>query len=537
MERILLKNGWIVDGSGRDRFQGDVLIEGKKIKTVSSFPLSGEGARILDCEGLVVAPGFIDGHSHQDHFFAVDDPHPFFDSFLEQGITTFLCGNCGFGMAGFQKGSPYKQEIAKGFLANALRDVEVSWDTWPEYEQVMEQKGMLANMAKLAAHGAALGSVIGPGTPDASALTGQVKAEVLEILEEGLLDGCKGISLGLAYRPGNFMTDEEIHQTAALAAKHGKLLTVHRKVETALSGAYADFDEPHNVRWLRSFFDIIKDTGVKVHISHLIYPGRSTFPSYEAMHQLLETYRAAGLNVTYDMYSYEYGATEIAILLAADIPLVLDRIRTDRAYHDLREAESLKTAELAGIHESDVILSNPYVPELEPYKGMNFHDMAKVRGLSGFDNKLDILERTNGHATILLSPYYTTEMIVRQMQDPLCHYMTDAWIDPGCTQNPAAYGGMPRFLRLAREKTGMRLEDVVHKMTGKTARRFDLGRRGLLKNGYYADITVFDPEKVCETATPEHTQGKPKGIACVMVNGQIVVERGQVKDVRAGMSI
>ena len=77
MERILLKNGWIVDGSGRDRFQGDVLIEGKKIKTVSSFPLSGEGARILDCEGLVVAPGFIDGHSHQDHFFAVDDPHLF----------------------------------------------------------------------------------------------------------------------------------------------------------------------------------------------------------------------------------------------------------------------------------------------------------------------------------------------------------------------------------------------------------------------------------------------------------------------------
>ena len=157
----------------------------------------------------------------------------------------------------------------------------------------------------------------------------------------------------------------------------------------------------------------------------------------------------------------------------------------------------------------------------------------------GFDGTAAVqtAAATDGHATVMLSPYYTPEMTIDQMQDPKVNYQTDAWIDPGCAQNPAAYGSFPRFLRLGREKTDMRLEDVVHKMTGKTARRFDLRHRGFLKNGYYADITVFDPENVRETATAKDPSGKPEGIKKVFVNGQLVVDEGKVKDVKAGMTI
>ena len=168
---------------------------------------------------------------------------------------------------------------------------------------------------------------------------------------------------------------------------------------------------------------------------------------------------------------------------------------------------------------------------------MFLSDMAKARGLSEFDNVVDLYEKTNGHATVMLSPYYSPEMTIDQMQNPLVNYQTDAWIDPGCAQNPAAYGSFPRFLRLAREKTRMRLEDVIHKMTGRTARRFDLHHRGFLRAGYYADVTVFDPQHVRETATAQTPSGAPEGIRCVFVNGQLAVDDGVVRDIRSGMVI
>ena len=537
MKSYLLKNGMIIDGSGAERFNGDVLIKGKRIEKISAMPIICPEAETIDCTGLAIAPGFIDGHSHQDHFFAAENPHVFFDPFLEQGITTFVCGNCGFGMAGFKKGSPYKEEIAKGFLASALKNVDMTWDTWPEYMRLIEEKGMLANMATLAAHGAALGSILGPTTLGAEAVTTEVEKEVLGILEEGLNDGCKGISMGLAYRPGNFTTKEQIRHIAQLAAKHGKLLTIQREVETAISGYYSDFNEYHNVRWLREFFENINDTGIKLHISHLLFAGRTTFPSYDAMHQLIDEYASNGLDVTFDMYSYEYGASEVAILLPADLPLDMEAMKTDRALYERRKEQFEQSGQLTGIFNSDVFLSNPYVKELEPYMGMFLDEMAQARGMSEFDNVLDIFERTDGHATVMLSPYYTPKMTIDQMQDPKVNYQTDAWIDPGCAQNPAAYGSFPRFLRLGREKTNMRLEDVVHKMTGKTARRFDLRHRGLLRNGYYADITIFDPDNVRETASAKNPSGKPEGIRKVFVNGQLVVDEGKVRDVKAGMTI
>lgn len=537
MQKYLLKNGTIVDGSGADGFVGDVLLEGARIAAVSPRPLACEDAEVIDCTGLVIAPGFIDGHSHQDHFFLTDRPHEFFNPFLQQGITTFICGNCGFGAAGFQPGSPYKKEILQGFLGAAFDGREVNWDTWPEYMRLLEKQGIVANMATLAAHGAALGSVLGPGTLGANAVTPEVERQILGILEDGMNDGCLGVSMGLAYRPGNFTTPEQLRHIAELVARHNKILTIHREVETAISGYYSDFSEYHNVRWLREFFDNIKDTGVKLHISHLLFAGRTTFPSYDAVHELIRRYADDGLDVSFDMYSYEYGATEVAILVAADLPQDMAAMKTDRALHDRREQQFHASGEAIGIFNSGAFLSNPYCAEFEPYKGMFLSDMAKARGLSEFDNVVDLYEKTNGHATVMLSPYYSPEMTIDQMQNPLVNYQTDAWIDPGCAQNPAAYGSFPRFLRLAREKTRMRLEDVIHKMTGRTARRFDLHHRGFLRAGYYADVTVFDPQHVRETATAQTPSGAPEGIRCVFVNGQLAVDDGVVRDIRSGMVI
>ncbi len=537
MKTYLLKNGRIIDGSGADSFVGDVLIKGRRIEKVSAEPIVCPEAEVIDCTGLAVAPGFIDGHSHQDFFFMKQDAHPFFDPFIQQGITTFICGNCGFGAAGYKEGSPYKHDIAASSLGGGLKDAAMDWNSWPEYFGRIEENGMLANMAVLAAHGAALGSILGTGTLGEGAVTPEIEQEVLELLERGMDDGCLGVSMGLAYRPGNFTTKEQLRHIAEIVAKHGKILTIHRQVETALSGYYSDFNEPHNVRWLREFFDNIKDTGVKVHISHLLFAGRTTFPSYDAMHAMINEYAAKGLDVSFDMYSYEYGATECAILVAADLPQDMEAMKTDKALHDRRAAEFDATGELVGMFNDDVFLANPIIPEFEPYKGMFLSEMAQARGMTPFDNVVDLYEKTEGHASVMLSPYYSSEMTVDQMQDPLCDYQTDAWIEPGCAANPSAFGAFPRFLRLGREQANMRLEDVVRKMTGRTAERFQLKQRGFLRGGYYADVTVFDPDNVKETATPRDPSGTPEGIKKVFLNGQLVLDDGKVIHAPAGMVI
>ena len=461
----------------------------------------------------------------------------YFGPFLRQGITTFVCGNCGFGAAGFEHGSKYKQDVAYGGLGGSLIGMDIDWESWPEYNRKLEENGIPANIAELAAHGAALGSILGPGTLGAGAVTPEVEERVLAVLEEALNDGCKGVSLGLAYRPGNFTTPEQIRHIAELVAKHHKILTVHREVEAALSAKYDDFSEPHNIRWLREFFDNIKDTGCKVHVSHLLFPGRTAFPSYEGMHRLIDEYAANGLDVTFDMYSFEYGASECAIILAADLPKDIEKMKTDKARHDYREAEYKQTAEFAGMFAYDVFLSNPRCEELEPYKGMFLDKMAEARGMSEFDNAVDMFVKTDGRATLMLSPYYSSEMTIDQMQDPLCNYQTDAWIEPGAVPNPSAFGSFPRFLRLGREAANMRIEDVVYKMTGKTARRFELNNRGFLKNGYYADVTIFDPVNVRELATPNDPSAGNVGIIKVFVNGELALDNDKCVNLNAGMVI
>jgi N-acyl-D-amino-acid deacylase len=530
MNKYLFKNGMIIDGSGKASFTGDVLVEGNKIAAVSRKAISADGAKIIDCTGLAIAPGFIDAHSHHDFSFIAEKTDSLFESFLQQGITTFVCGNCGFGMAGFRKGSPYRHQVAKCFIAAPLEgSVDVTWNTWSEYMHLLEKKGIPANFVTLAAHGTTLGSILGMDTLGEGAVTPEVEHEVLDLLEEGLEDGCKGISVGLAYRPGNYTTKEQLKKIAALAAKHHKPLTVHREVEAVISRFYPDFNEPHDVRWLREFLENVAETGVSIHISHLLFAGRNTFPSYEPMHKLIDNYVAKGMDITFDMYSYDYGTPEIAVLLPADWPQNFELMEKDKALHDACEDLFQQFSSSIGIFSSDIFLIDPMVDKLEEYEGMYLDEMGRSRGMSDFDNIIDIYKRTDGHATVALGPYYSEEITLDQMINPKVMYMTDAWIIPGRPQNAASYGSMPRFLKLARETGNLSLEEVIHKMTGKTALYFDITSRGLLKNGYFADIVVFDPEKIAEKATPKNPSEKPVGIHKVFINGEQVVDEGVYK--------
>ncbi len=538
MEKLLLKNGRIIDGTGKRGFVGDVLIKDKTIMCVRDGAIQDADARIIDCSGLAVAPGFIDAHSHNDFYIFARDEENYIGPFIRQGITTFIGGNCGHGVAGFQKDSAYVEELTSGLFSVDCGEEGIPWRSWAEFHGAMERRGIMMNMATLAAHGAALGSLIGVDTPAPDGVPEEINEKVLELLEAGMDEGCVGVSLGLAYRPGNFTSMETIKEIAKAVAKRGKVLTVHRGVEGNVSSHYKCDTIPHNVRWLSDLFTALKDTGCRIHLSHLLFPGRETWKTYDDVMALMDHYRAEGMDITFDLYPYSLGQTEIALQLNAKLPREFERLDRDREFFLQKKQEFDEFHAKKGALMCDVILCHENgCEELSPYRGMTLENIAKKRELSDFENVVDIYRKTEGRASVFMTYMYGPGQIEKEMVNDHGVYMTDAWFNPGCTQNPCAYGSMPRFLRIARETQNLTLEEAVAHMTGKTADLFGIRDRGYLREGYYADITVFRPETVADTACVENPEGENIGIEKVLINGTMIYDGKDLADIHPGMII
>jgi N-acyl-D-amino-acid deacylase len=527
MGKILLKGGTIINGTGEDCFRGDLMIEDDRIVCISKTPIRAD-CETLDCAGMAVAPGFIDAHSHNDWYMASDRSAAFIEPFIRQGITTFIGGNCGFGVAGFKKDGPHKRAIRNGLFASGVDQDVMPWDSWAEYFEFAQAHGIPANLAVLAGHGTSLGSVAGMTLPQNP--NGYAREEIeatRTLLEQGMDEGCKGVSLGLAYRPGIYADLPHILEMAKPVVKRGKILAVHRGVERndAPPG-----EEPRNIQWLRGFLDMMRDAGVRVQISHLIFPWRNTWTTCDAVMELVDRYIADGMDLCFDIFPYNQGASEIAIVLPADLPRLIPRIYTDKSLQE-EVAERVKAhRERVGQYASDIQLANPIDPELQAYKGMFLDEIARERGMSEFESSLDIYRRTNGTATVYMHAHNPPGQVEKMMRHSRALYMTDAWIEEDCIQNPAAFGSMPKFLRLARETGNPSLEQTIARMTGRTAERFDLKNRGLIQENFYADLTVFRAETIAESDNPQSATAYPVGVEHVWINGVHVLANGRLKD-------
>ncbi|MDL2289606.1 hypothetical protein LJB83_02460 [Clostridia bacterium OttesenSCG-928-F22] len=531
--KVLLKNGLIMDGTGEKAYQGDVLVDGFRIKEVSNLPITAD-CPTIDCTGLAIAPGFIDSHSHNDSCIYFKEDIPFTEPFLRQGITTYVAGQCGFSIAGIEKGSPYGNET--NFFPTSPNDPQF-FNTYAEYFEYIRNNGIRQNMAMFAGHGIALGSVVGaePKGPTTPEQMGRTAA----IIEEGLDAGCKGISFGLGYRPGIFCTNKELRDIAELAVKRNKLITVHSRVMGNLGVELygEDFSEPHNVRWNREFLDLFRGSNARVHISHLLFVGRAAWPSYDQMFEMIEKNLAMGdIDLMFDMYSYIQGGTSISVRMP---PFFFDnfpQIFDDKSLWPQLEKEITRFNSGRGIEPNDVLLCNPFDDELQKYRGMFMDEICEARGMSLTELYLDLYKRSNGTASIYILIEQPEENVPKQMVHDKALYMTDAWIVPGSLQNACAYGSLPKFLRISRETKNQSMEMTVAKMTGRAATRWDLFGRGFLRKGYFADITVFNPNTVAETATPKQPEQFPIGIEHVFINGEHVLNQGNFdKGIRAGM--
>ena len=510
----LLKNAKIYDGTGKEPFTGDVLIEDQRIRETGSS-ITTPADRVVDLSGKSVAPGFIDGHSHNDWFAIKKEPLPYFEPFIRQGITTFVTGNCGVSEIGFEEGCPYTDRIGGGLFNFSKTTGKYGM---PDTFFAAMDGNMPCNMAVLAGHCSARAAA---GGNENRKLTEAEEKEMLAILEKALQQGAAGLSLGLMYEPGLYADVEELKKVAELCVKYNRPLTVHPRAESKVSMAYPQlFGRSHLLRAFDELAEITKGTNLKLHYSHAIFVGRSSFKDKEELLRLMDQLRAEGADVMFDIYNECLGVSVITVILPAWYQGMRPEERK-KPFNRLKLSALVKASSLLlGFGFKDIVVA--YIGKgYERFEGKSVHQIAKEEGMSDLDAYLMLCEVSNFKGRVNMGPYSTPEIISEFEHNEHCLYMTDAWVEDYGVQNPAIYDCYPKFLRDALLGTGDTLPNTIRRMSGAIADRFMLPERGYLKEGYFADLTVFD-EGAIRKSIPD--QEKSFGIEKVFINGQLVLD-------------
>ena len=516
----LLKNAKIYDGSGADPYVADILVEGDRVAQIAEH-LDIPADNTIDLTGKSISSGFIDAHSHNDWFAIRKEPLPWFSPFLRQGITTFVTGNCGVSEIGFEKGNPYTDRLGGGIFG--FEDTTGQYGTAEEYFRAVD-RSMPCNMAVLAGHCSARAAA---GGVENRPLTPAEEKRMLDILEQALQQGAAGISLGLMYQPGLYADVAELKKIAALCVKYNKPLTVHPRAESKVSMAYPQlFGRSHLLRAVDELAEIAEGTHLKLQYSHAIFVGRKTLKDKDELLRIFDRMQADGVDVMFDIYNECLGVSVITVILPAWYQGMSEQQRK-KPFVRLKLAALVKASSLLlGFGFRDIQIA--YIgPGYEKYEGKTVHEIAKEEGLSDLKAYLMLCEKSHFVGRVNMGPYSTPEIISAFEHDSRCLYMTDAWVEKHGVQNPAIYDCHPKFLRDSLRGTGDTLPNTVRRMTGAVADRFMLPERGYLKEGFFADLTVFD-EDALKNGTPD--QQKPFGIEKVFVNGRLVYSEGQLDE-------
>ena len=519
--KTLLKNAKIYDGGGTDPFLGSILIDEDRIAGVfnTSDGLENGYDTVIDLEGKSVAPGFIDCHSHNDWFAVKKDPLPYFEPFIRQGITSFVTGNCGLSVIGFEPDSPHVDKIGGGlFSYNGTKGV------YPDAESFLNavDGATPCNIATLAGHCSARAGISGYENRD---LTEDEQKRMLACLERDLKSGAAGVSLGLMYEPGVYAKTDELRKIVELCVKYDKPLTVHARAESKVSLSYPELlGRSHLLRALDELVEISKGTNLKLQYSHAIFVGRKSFADKPEFVKIIEDIRKAGVRAQFDIYDELKGVSVITVVLPDWYRGMSEAERKKPFNHFKLKVLIAATVKLLGFGFDDIEIA--YIgPGYEKYEGKTVHQLAVEYGKKDLDMYLQLCKESDFKGRVNMGPYTTNEIIRDFEHNPLCLYMTDAWLEEHGVQNPALYECFPRFLQDSLKGTGDTLPATINRMTGATADRFMLRDRGYLRTGCYADITVFDEDEL-KTAVPDEKHAF--GITKVFVNGKLIFSDGKV---------
>jgi N-acyl-D-amino-acid deacylase len=511
----LLKGGKVYDGTGSDAYIGDILFEDDRVLQVAPSIDEALADSVTDISGKSVSSGFIDCHSHNDWFAIKKAPLPYFDPFIRQGITTFVTGNCGLSSIGFEKDTPFLDKIGGG-LFGYRGDTTGVYSTAGELLDAIDGNSP-CNTAVLVGHCSARATVAGFSNRP---LTESEEKRMLSILEDNLKSGAAGISLGLMYEPGIYAPLSEIKKVADLCVKYDRILAVHAKAESKVSMAYPSlFGRSHLLRALDELYEISKGTNLKLQYSHAIFVGRATLKDHPEFLEMVEKMRSEGIRIQFDIYNELKGVSVITVILPSWYQGLSEKDRKRPINRMKLSALINATTLLLGFGWNDIKVA--YIgPGYEKYEGKTVAELAKEYGKSPLTIYLQLCQESNFQGRVNMGPYTTEEIIHDFEKNDNCYYMTDAWVEDHGVQNPAIYDCFPKFLQDSLRGLGDTMPKTIRKMTGATADRFMLRERGYIKEGYFADLTVFDEKELLQ-ATPGCNRSF--GIHSVYINGKLVL--------------
>lgn len=527
---LVITRGTIVDGSGQPRFEADLGVRRGRIEAIASRG-SLSGGRTIDADGLAVAPGFIDIHSHADWVLTLPDHEDILAPLLAQGVTTVVAGNCGHSPAPITEESIPLTDCS----SEVLRDGELTygWRSMGEFLDVLERGGVLLNAAFLVGHGALRHAVMGgrAGAPTVSEMS-----SLCRLARESIQQGAFGFSAGLAYAPGVFARNDELLAMCRAVAEEGGVFTVHGRAYTWVSPAYKPmlFGAPHNLRSVRELLELAREGGIKLQLSHQIFIGRRTWRTQKWVLGAIDRAASEGLDVGFDAFPYTAGNTTVnAIFPEWMLDGFQSKISDPKALRKLRREFSIFRLFL-GLDYPDFRLLWGAVPELTPLEGMDFRAIAKQLGMSEFDAYVHVARVSDGKARVLIGTYSgdgeEEEPLRAVLSHPLCAFETDTILTRRGRHNPASFGTFPRVLgRYSRDLGLFRMEEAVRRMTSMPAERIGLRDVGRISPGFWADLVIFDPAKVADNTTPERSDAAPTGIRQVLISGETVMKNGALE--------
>ena len=518
--KTLLKNALIYDGGGDAPYKSDVLIEDEHIAEVGEN-LDHSDAQIIDLEGLSLSSGFIDAHSHNDWFSIKKQPKKYFEPFARQGITSFISGNCGLSATGFEESSMHKEKMGGGLFH--LRDNTGEYPTLPEYFDAIDRKSPV-NTAMLMGHCSARTSVAGY---DERKLTDSERKRMMAILEDGLKAGACGVSLGLMYEPGLYAPFDELKEVARLCEKYDVPLTVHARALSAVSMAYANpFGKPHLLRALDEIEKITEGLKLKLQYSHAVFIGKRSLKHWSEVIEGLDRMRTKGVDTMFDIFVDDIGISVITVIMPAWFQALSPQDKR-KPLNKLKFTALVNvTKSLLGFGFDNILVA--YAGEgNEQFEGKTVHEIAGELGMSDIDAYLHVCEVSEYAGRVLMNPYNTREITDELSKHDHVLLMTDAWVEEHGQQYQAMYDCFPKFLHLSLNGHGDTFARTIRKMTGATADRFSLKDRGYIRPGYFADITIFDEDKL-KHGTPNVCE--PFGIETVYINGRRVLDGGNLDE-------
>ncbi|SFD88395.1 N-acyl-D-amino-acid deacylase [Lentibacillus persicus] len=510
---ILIKNGYVVDGTNNPWTKLDVAIQNGKIVEMKKT-INDRAIKEIDATGKVVSPGFIDTHVHSDLLCIYPEIHQIK---LKQGVTTELLGQDGISVAPVNHNT---KELWQKQLKGLNGDIgDWDWLSVADYLTHLRESNILGNMAYLVPHGNVRTLVMGFEKREA---TRQEMTEMRKHVEEGLEQGALGFSSGLVYPPNVFSNTEEIIEICKGVAEYDGCFVVHMR------------NESFNIlEAVDEMIQVAIESGVRLHLSHLKVIGVKNRQYYPQIIEKIEKARSLGIEVTFDQYPYTAGSTVFNAILPpwthdGGTEEMLARLKDPNTRKKIKyELEESRDFEnwVYNCGWENIIVSSVGSDNNKKFEGKSVSEIAELRETTAADAAFDLLIEEKGNITMVVH-WGLEEDMESAMESPYHIVGSDSIF--GGKPHPRLSGTQPRVLsRYVREKGILRLEEAIHHMTGAAAQLLRLDKRGILQKDYWADVVVFDPDEVADKSTYDEPNNEPVGIDYVIVNGQICVEEGE----------